>query len=269
MRSALRLYFLLIGLRIRSQLEYRLTLAVDILATLLGSGMGFVTLAAVFARFQNVGGWQLGEVAFLYGLAEVSFASMDIVFSGFDPDQFSMQVQSGMFDQLMIRPLGLPLQIFSSEFLVRRVGRLVEGCVVFGLGLYLAHIHWTLLKVLYLPIIYLSMVAFFGGMFVIGSTLCFWTVKSSEAVNIFTYGGTEMISYPMSIYTTWLRRFFTFVVPAALLSYYPALYFLEKPDPFGLPHVMSFLSPVAGFGMLAAAFAFWHVGVAHYQSTGT
>jgi len=47
------------------------------------------------------------------------------------------------------------------------------------------------------------------------------------------------------------------------------LYFLEKPDPFGLAHVMSFLSPVAGFGMLAAAFAFWRVGVAHYQSTGT
>jgi hypothetical protein len=38
---------------------------------------------------------------------------------------------------------------------------------------------------------------------------------------------------------------------------------------FGLPHDTSFLSPVAGFGMLAAAFAFWRVGVAHYQSTGT
>ena len=67
----------------------------------------------------------------------------------------------------------------------------------------------------------------------------------------------------------WLRRFFTFIVPAALLSYYPALYVLDKPDPGNLPRFMSFLAPVAGCSVLAVAFAFWRFGVAHYQSTGT
>jgi ABC-2 type transport system permease protein len=94
-------------------------------------------------------------------------------------------------------------------------------------------------------------------------------VEASEAINIFTYGGSAMLSYPMHIYADWMRRFFIFVVPGALLVYYPALFFLGKPDPLGLPPLMPFVAPLAGFGVLAAAFAFWGLGVRRYTSTGT
>jgi ABC-2 type transport system permease protein len=73
----------------------------------------------------------------------------------------------------------------------------------------------------------------------------------------------------MHIYSDWLRRFFTYIVPGALLVYYPALFFLDKPDPLGLPRLLSFLAPLAGFGTLAVAIAFWRLGVHHYQGTGT
>ena len=88
-------------------------------------------------------------------------------------------------------------------------------------------------------------------------------------VNILTYGGSEMMSYPMSIYPDWMRRFFTYIIPAIFLNYYPALYLLDKPDPLGLPPIAHFLAPVAGFGILAIALRFWSFGIRHYQSTGT
>jgi ABC-2 type transport system permease protein len=113
------------------------------------------------------------------------------------------------------------------------------------------------------------LVALFGGLFVAGATLCFWTVESIEVVNIFTYGGTSMMSYPLHIYHDVLRKIFLYVVPAGLVIYYPALYFLGKPDPLGLPPFTPFLAPLAGFGTLAAAFALWHYGVRKYTSTGT
>jgi ABC-2 type transport system permease protein len=264
-----RLYRRLIGVRIRAQMAYRVSFILDLLATAAANGATFLSLAAVFARFGNIGGWQLGEVAFLFGIAEISFALMDMIFTGYDPDFFSQQVRKGTLDQFMLRPVGLELQILTSEFLLRRLGRIVEGIVIFAIALRLAHVTWTFAKLLYLPIVIVSSIAFFGGIFIIGATICFWTVQSIEAVNIFTYGGGEMMSYPMHIYGDWLRTFFTFVVPTALLSYYPALYFLDKPDPLGLPRFMSFLSPIAGFGVLALAFAFWRFGLRHYQSTGT
>jgi ABC-2 type transport system permease protein len=266
--NTLGLYFRLISIRIRSQMQYPASFVFDVIGTGFGTAIYFATLAAVFARFNNIGGWTLGEVAFLYGLAEMAFATMDMIFSYYAPDAFSGLVQRGAFDQMLLRPLGLPLQIFSTDFVLRRLGRVAQGMVIFGLGLYLTHAVWTPLKWLYLAVVFASTVAFFGGLFVAGSTTCFWTVERVEAINIFTYGGTELISYPMHIYNDWIRRFFTFVVPAALLTYYPALYFLDKPILPG-PAWLPFLSPLAGFGTLALAFAFWNFGVKKYTSTGT
>jgi ABC-2 type transport system permease protein len=202
-------------------------------------------------------------------MVETGFAIMDMIFSGFDPDYFSTQIRRGTFDQMLLRPLSLPLQVLSAEFVIRRLGRIAQGIFVFGLALALHPILWTPAKLLYLPIVFASVVAFFGGLFVIGATSCFWTVQALEAINIFTYGGTAMLAYPMHIYGDWLRRFFTFVVPGALIVYYPALFFLDKPDPLGLPPFLSFLAPLAGFGLLAVAFAFWNLGVRRYTSTGT
>ena len=263
------LYFRLISIRIRSQMQYRLSFVFDALGSMFGTLIEFISLAAVFTRFGNIGGWTLGEVAFLYGLAEMSFATMDMIFSGFDPDFFSLQIQRGALDQMLLRPVHLPLQVFGSEFVLRRLGRIGNGLAVFALSLYLTGIIWTPAKLLYLPVVWISTVAFFGGLFVAGATLSFWTVQSIEAVNIFTYGGVTMMSYPLPVYGEWMRRFFTFVVPAALMIYYPALFFLDKPDPLGLPPVMPFLAPLAGFAVLAAAFAFWRIGLQKYTSTGT
>jgi ABC-2 type transport system permease protein len=88
-------------------------------------------------------------------------------------------------------------------------------------------------------------------------------------INILTYGGNEMMAYPMHIYRDWMRRFFTFIVPAIFLNYYPALYFLGKPDPFNLPPFAPFLAPLVGLGTLVIALAFWNFGIRHYTSTGS
>jgi ABC-2 type transport system permease protein len=269
MMATLALYYRLISVKVRSQMQYRASFLVDVFSTFVGNGVYFLTFAAVISRFGNIRGWTLGEVAFLFAVAEFSFATMDLLFSGYDYDAFSPMIRRGQFDQMLVRPLSLPLQILTAEFALRRLGRMAEGVILFVVSLSLAHIVWTPAKVLYLPVVVLSTIAFFAGLYVIGSTVCFWTIERLEVFNLFTYGGAEMLSYPMSIYNDWLRRFFTYVVPAALVSYYPALYILDKPDPLGLPRAMSFLAPLAGGGLLALAFAFWNVGVRHYQGTGT
>jgi ABC-2 type transport system permease protein len=268
-RSSFDLYRRLIGVQIRSQLQYRFSFAMDLLSTLMMTGLWFVSLSLILERFNNIGGWKLGEIAFLYGMVESAFGVMDMAFSGFDPDRFSAWIRLGTFDQLLLRPASVTLQVLGSEFVLRRLGRIAQGIAVFALSLHLTHPHWTPLKIVYLPVVFASMVCFFGGLFLIGSTITFWTVQSIEAVNIFTYGGSEMMSYPFHIYQEYLRRFFTFVVPAVFLNYCPALYFLDKPDPLRLPAFAPFLSPFVGFGMLAVAHRFWRYGVDHYQSSGS
>ena len=269
MRATLDLYRRLIGVQIRSQLQYRASFLLDTFTTGFMVITSFLTLALILQRFDNVGGWRLPEVAFLYGTVEVAFGLMDMLFSGFDPDNFGKQVRQGAFDQLLLRPLGITLQVLGSQFVVRRLGRIAQGAAVLVYALVTLHVQWTLAKLLYLPVVLASLVSFFGALFMIGATITFWTVESIEVINIFTYGGSEMMEYPMHIYQDWMRRFFTFIVPAIFLNYYPALYFLDYPDPLGLPAFAPFLAPLAGAGVLLAAIAFWRFGIRHYQSTGT
>ncbi len=269
LRYNLALYGRLISVQIRAQLQYPASFWLDVIGTGVSLAAFFVSLTLILQRFGNLGGWRIGEIAFLFGILETSFGLMDMIFAGFDPANFGRRVRHGTFDQLLLRPVNITLQVLGDDFILRRLGRIAQGAVIFVIALNTVDIQWTLDKLLYLPFVVLGIVMFFGGLFIIGSTITFWTVESIEVMNIFTYGSSELISYPMHIYPDWLRSVFTFILPAALLNYYPALYFLDKPDPLGMPIFMRFLSPLAGLLVLLVSLLFWRFGIRHYQSTGT
>lgn len=269
LRHSLDIYRRLIQIQIQGQMQYRVSFLLEALSTGITISLFFVSIALVMQRFGSLGGWSLGEVAFLWGLVETAFGLMDLIFSGFDPQFFGERVRLGTFDQLLLRPINITTQVLGSQFVLRRLGRILQGMAIFGVALTLTEIQWTLAKLLYLPLVLVGMICFFGGLFIIGSTFTFWTVESIEAINIFTYGGSEMCSYPMHIYPWWLRTFFTYVLPSIFLNYYPAIYILDKPDPLGMPGVAPFLSPVVGIGILMLALTFWRYGIQHYQSTGS
>lgn len=269
MRAGLDLYLRLISIKIRSQMQYRSSFWLDLLATALVSAVSFLSIALVLQTFEGIGGWGLWEVAFLYSMVEIGFGLMDLIFGGFDPPNFGNRVRLGSFDQMLLKPANIYIQVLGSEFVMRRLGRVLQATIILSLALGNLNIAWTPLKVAYLPLVLLSIVAFFGGLFIIGAAITFWTIESIEVVNIFTYGGTEMMSYPMHIFPNWLRSFFTYIIPGIFLNYYPALYFLGKPDPLGLPAFAPFVAPLVGGGILALGLTFWKFGLAHYQSTGT
>lgn len=265
----LGLYRRLLAAQIRSQLQYRVAFVFDVLASMFFVFTDFAALVLVFQRFEQIGGWTLPEVALLYGLIELSFGLMDMIFGGFDPALFSQYIRKGTLDQLLLRPANLVVQVFGSDFALRRLGGASVGVGIFVYALSQVSIEWTLAKLLYLPLVVMGMILFFGGLFMVGATITIWTVESVETINIFTYGGKTVIGYPMHIYQEWMRRLFTFVIPAIFLNYYPALYFLGKPDPFGMPYFVHFIAPFVGALMFAIALRFWFFGLKHYASTGS
>lgn len=269
LRWNLRMYLRMLVYQLHSQMQFRASFWMDLLSTGMGNLVYFLAMALVIQRFGSIGGWNLGEIAFLIGMIEMSFGIMDMVFSGFDYDYFATIVREGKFDQVMLRPVGLTWQVLGSRFLVRRIGRILEGLAIFVVALTQVNIVWTPGKILYLPVVLASQVLVMGALFMIGSTITFWTLQSIEAVNIFTYGGTELMSYPMEIYPLWMQRFFTFVIPFIFLNFYPALYFLDKPDPLQFPPFAPFLAPFVALSFFAIALWFWRVGINHYQSSGT
>ena len=109
----------------------------------------------------------------------------------------------------------------------------------------------------------------YGFLFIVQATSCFWTVESVEVFNILTYGGTELLSHPLDIYSDWMRRFFLFVLPMAFINYVPAALILDKPIAQGIPPKRHGCRPLVGPVLLLVGWRIWRFGVRHYQSTGS
>lgn len=266
MVEPLLLWRRLIGAQIRSQLQYRLSLALDFV----GSGLiAFVDFLAVLVIFHNVPrlkGWDVHEVAFLYALTSISFSLTDMLIGHLD--LFPQLVRTGNFDVLLVRPRSTLLQIFSSDFAVRRLAKAVQGAVVLVYALSGLHIDWTVARVLFTLLSIPAGMVIFGSIWVVGACIAFWTTDGGEFTNAFTYGGNFMAQYPIDIYSAWLRRFLAYIVPLAFVCYFPALFILDKKDPLGLPRFLELASPVVALVAAAIAGGVWRYAVRHYRSAG-
>lgn len=267
LKSDARLYLRLVGARIRSQMQYRVSFLMMLAVTTLGLLTELAAVLLLFNRFEVLAGWEVGEVALLYGITSMAFGLCEMVGAGFDV--FPNTIRRGEFDQVLVRPAGVFVQVMAADFQLRRLGRIFQGSAAFGLGVYWTSVDWSLASVLYLLLVLGSGAILFMGLLVLGATLCFWTVQSIELINIFTYGGTEMTSYPLPIYHLLMQRFFTYVVPLAFVSYFPAVYLLNRPELATTPGWFAWMPPVAAIGLGLVSRLAWSFGVRHYRSTGT
>jgi ABC-2 type transport system permease protein len=267
MLDAGRLYTTLIGARIRAQMQYRTSFALLLVGSSMATVIEFLGVLVLFSRVPSIAGWSLCEVALLYALAETSFATAELIGSAFD--NFNERIRQGTFDRVLTRPWGTFFQVLAEDLAVRRLGRVAQGLLVLAIAVRCAGVVWTPDKIGVLALAIASGITIFFCVLVLSAAFCFWTVEGKEATHVFSYGGVTLVDYPLEVYADWLRRFVTFVLPLAFVSYYPALYLLDRPDPLGLPDAVRLLSPVAALGMCGLAWVAWTRGVQHYQSTGS
>lgn len=261
------LYGRLVGVSIRSQLQYKLSFFMQAIGHLLLTGGEFLALWALFARFGSMDGWALGQVCVFYGITNVSFAFASAATAGFD--HVGELIRLGDFDRILLRPRTTVLMLLGHEFTMRRAGRLVQGTAVLVYGLATsgaipavattALVLWTVV----------GSVSLFLGLRILQACVAFRTVESIEIMNVFTYGGVTTASYPFAIFVDWFRKLFTFVVPLAAVSYYPGLAMMRLADPLGAPLWLGRLSPLAGVVFLAGSLIAWRYALHWYSSTGS
>jgi ABC-2 type transport system permease protein len=258
------IYFRYIRMVMKSMLQYRLSLWLTLIGQFFVSFFAFLGMYLLFERFGTIRGWTFGEVALCFAVVQTSFAITECYARGFD--LFSGLIVRGDFDRILLRPRGTILQVFGSSFEVTRIGRLVQSFVVLGLALSWLETRLDVTRILTLVFMVVSGVFIFTGIFMLGATICFFTVQGLEIVNIFTDGGKEIAAYPLSIYNKWVVRFFTFIIPFGSINYLPLMYIVGKA---GERDVLYMLTPLFGMLFLVPCVFVWRFGVRHYLSTGS
>lgn len=239
----------------------------QIIANFLINSAEILALFAMFYQFDTLGGWTFGEVALLHGMSMIAFSIGDLLTIGMD--YVAPQIRSGEFDRVLTRPLGSWMNAVTSEVNLRHIGQFLQGILVLGFAFWQLDITWNADKVILLTAAILTGIALFMALFTVEAILSFWTVNGVEAVNAFTYGGSDLVQFPLHVFNRTLRFLFLFVIPAGFITYYPALHVLDKPDPLGMPGWFMLLGPViTTFFCLVVAWG-WRQGIRHYRSTGS
>jgi ABC-2 type transport system permease protein len=260
-------YLHVLRAQIRSQTQYRASFLLDLVASLLFTTLDVFAVLVLFSVTKSLGGFGFREVMLMVALTATSFATADMVVG--NVERLRLYVRSGLFDGVLVRPLSALGQLVVLDFQLRRIGRVVQGALLYLVVLAFAGIGWTPGRVALAVLAPVAATVFFGSLFVASSTVTFWWIDSIELAASVTYGGRDFCSYPMTVYDGVFRKLFSLGLGFGFVAYLPTLALLDLPDPLGTPSWLHWCSPLTALIAAVLATLLWRTGIRHYRSTGS
>jgi len=249
-------------MHLKSQMQYKVSFVFTVLGQFLVSFGVFASLAFLFMRFDEVEGFTYREVLIGFAVMILSFSLAEMLGRGFD--LFPRLLGNGTFDRALVRPRNIIFQVLASTVDFTRLGRVFMAVIVFVYVIPGGDILWTWDKILTLVLMIVCGTLLFFGLFVVYAAFSFFTIEGLEFMNIFTDGAREHGRLPFSVYGENVLRFLTFVIPLALVQYYPLLYLLGREESF-----LYALAPVFSLLFLIPCYVFFRFGLSRYKSTGS
>lgn len=258
----MKIYFKLITMHIKSELEYKKSFIFMTIASFIITFLMIISIYLLFEKFGQIEGWTFYEVALTFGVIMFCFSFIEMSARGLD--HFHKIVRNGDFDRLLLKPASLLIQATANEFEPSKMGRMIQSILVLIYAMVNINVEWTLYKLLIILFMIFGGIVIFFSIQLIKASFSFWTVEGLEFMNILSEGGKKVAQYPIDIYNKGFANFFTYVVPFGLINYYPLLYILGKNNNplYGLLPIMACL-------FVVPALIFWKFGVKHYTSTGS
>lgn len=251
---------------IRGQLQYRANFLILVAMGLIYQGTGFAFIWVVLSRFETVGGWTLGEIAFLYGLRLLIHAISFLV-SG-EIRQLDEQIRHGEFDRYLIRPLSPLRQIISQGVQVNVFGDLLGGIGLFLVALTMVNIDWTATVVVYLILAIIGGALLELGLDLMIATLALRVLNVQSLFFVLDTFFSDFGNYPLKIFGGTVQFLLTFGLPLAFMAYFPAAVLLGKTGELNVPAVVAFAAPLVGACWFALAVWIFRVELRNYQSAG-
>lgn len=261
-----KLIRLLISARLRSQTAYRGSFAADVAGQVVLALTEFVELYAILHNIPTFGGLTFAQALLVFAFASIGFSMGDLLLG--ETDSMSDAIRMGKLEVLLTRPLPVLLQLMTSDFQLRRVGRLAFALLAMAAALFLTDIDWDPGKVLLFLITPLAGAAIFGALFVGAGAVQFWLVDGRQLGNAFTYGGRYVASMPGAALFLPMQVFFTFVIPATLVAYAPSLVLLELEGPAGIPSWTGWLGLPAAVVLWGLMLLLWRAAIKKYTGAG-
>jgi len=264
--KALKLYFKLIKISMQSRLQYRGDFFAGIVSVIILNSVSLGLISILVRKFNNLNGWSIWELFFLYSLWVLGHSLYSLFFWHFNTmEEYIIQ---GTFDQFLIRPISPMLQFLGREIQYMGIGDVIVGIV----GLTLAYINldlsWGIEKWILLILFIFSGTLIETSISWIIASCAFWTGRSLAAFSLFLRLNVLIQQYPIEIFGKWFRVAVTSVIPIAFINYYPSLLLLDKKQSLGKLSFLTMSSPLVSLVLFGLAILVWRKAIKSYTSSG-
>lgn len=249
---------------LRRMMEYRDDFVIGITAMILSNVMTVIFFWVILQNIPSIKGWTINEMLLLLGVDITVWGIWNVFLKGSAPWRIGMHIRQGTLDRVIVQPMKplkyLVISVFDSDGL----GDLISGLAILFYGMTHVGIVWSLQNIMLLLIFILSGSIILFSIFLVLSTLSFWTTETGAVVDMMWIVG-HFTEYPLEIYNASIKAFLTFILPIAFINYFPVSALLNK----GVWTSLQYLSPLVAVISFSVAYSFWKFGLKHYSSTGS
>jgi ABC-2 type transport system permease protein len=258
-------YLTLLGNQLRLSallaMQYRLDFVLDALMSLFWTATALVPLLVLYGQRTTVAGWTWPEAL----LVVAWFTLLKGVLDGaIQPALTNVveHIRKGTLDFLLIKPVDAQFMVSTSRFEIYRGSEVIGGLCVFGWALHRLDRWPSLGSALLAALLLVGAVVILYSIWILVVSLAFFVVKVDNLSYLFS-SIYDVGRWPSSIFHGVLAFVFTFVLPIAVMTTFPALAILGR---------LSAWRALAALGG-AASFAFaarrvWLRALGHYTSAG-
>ena len=258
-------YFRLLGMQFRASLllglQYRTDFVLDGFVEIFWMATALVPLLVVFRIRSTIAGWSLGEALMVTGW----FTFLEGVLEGaINPSLVSVvdHIRKGTLDFVLIKPADAQFLVSTSRFQPWRGVNVLTSLVVFAWGFHLLGRGPSAGNVALALVTMVAAVTVLYSMWILTVSAAFYVVRIDNLTHLFS-AIFDAGRWPVNVFRGVIRVVFTFVIPLALMTTYPAQALL------GTLPAQTLAGALAG---ALSAFVFsrlvWNASIAKYTSAG-
>ena len=258
-----RLYTRYVAQYFKSVFEYPVDTVIRILAMVITQFSGYVAIWAMFQNITDIAGWSFWEVVLIYATMSMVIGLGELFFEGVW--SIAGLAGRGKLDIYLTRPFPVLPQILVSSVGIHGLGNFVTALIFFVQAIAHLSVSLSLIHMILFFLLVITALPIHFSLLLLGNSVSLLTRQiNSGSFPTLILKLSDFTKYPISIYPRLLQIVFTFLVPYAFVSYYPATYLLGKGD---FPW-FALLGPVISAIFLLLSVRVFSYGLGKYESTG-
>src|SRR5512145_2892279 len=243
-------------------MQYRVEFLVGGVLALFWTSWSIVPIVVVFQGRGAVAGWSFEEALVVVGW----FTLMKGVLEGGVNPSLSAVVEAirkGTLDFVLLKPADAQFLVSTTRFAPWRAADVLGGLALFGIAFHRMGRMPTPGAVAASAVLLASATLVLYSLWILVVSAAFFVVRVDNLSFLFA-SIYDAARWPVDVFRGLLRIVFTFVVPLALMTTYPALALLGKLD---APHAFQALAVAATFAVVSRAV--WLRSIGHYTSASS